>query len=84
MSALFGLVDDECMMKGRKDFAWEEARVSQGRRNNPGNKDRCFGGVPLRFEFGDVQQLPAVASKSLYDSAPNNPQSACAMGRMVF
>ena len=85
MQSLFGYLSDEWSMKSRSSFAWEEHRLSKGRRDLVANADRKFGGVPLRFQFGDVQQLPAVAAKSLHDPvAPKTPQSSDAVGRLMF
>jgi hypothetical protein len=45
----------------------------------------AWGGIPVRFAFGDVQQLPAVACKALYDSDPaSKSASAFACGRLAM
>ena len=47
--------------------------------------DRPFGGIPTISLFGDCQQLPAVAMKSLFDrSAPTKMNSSDACGRVAF
>lgn len=85
MLSLFAHVSDEYSMKSRSAFAWEAHRLSEGRQSDAACKGRTQGGVPLRFQFGDVMQLPAVAATSLYDSkSPKAPISSDAVGRLAF
>jgi hypothetical protein len=58
MEALVALVLDKVSTKGRKHFAWEDHRFREGRKHILSNTDRTWGGIPVRFAFGDVQQLP--------------------------
>jgi hypothetical protein len=85
MEALFAFVSDEVSMKGRKHFAWEDHRCRKGCRHIVSNTNPTWGGIPVRLAFGDVQQLPAVACKALYDSDPaSKSASACACGRLAM
>jgi hypothetical protein len=83
MEALFALVSDEVSMKGRKHFAWEDHRCREGRRDIASNANCSWGGIPNRHAFRDVQQLPAVACKAIYNSDPVYKSAcACACGRL--
>jgi hypothetical protein len=85
MEALFALVSDEVSIKGRKHFAREDHRCREGRKHIVSNTDHTWGGIPVQLAFRDVQQLPAVACKALYDSDPaSKSASACACGRLAM
>jgi hypothetical protein len=80
MNDLFLHASDEFSMKSHGGFAWQAHRLEEAR-----NPNRFMGGLPFQVELGDVQQLPAVCAKSLYDDGPaKDPTSACAMGRVAL
>jgi hypothetical protein len=69
---------DEVSMKGRKHFAWEDHRHREGSKRIVSNADCTCGCIPAGLAFRDVEQLPAVACKALYDSDPaSKSASAC-------
>jgi hypothetical protein len=85
MTALCALVSDEVSMKGCRHFAWEDHCCREGRKHIVSNTDRTWGGIPVRLALGDLQQLPAVACKALYDSDPaSKSASACACGGLAM
>jgi hypothetical protein len=65
LKALFSLVSDEVSMKGGKHFTWEDHRCREGCKHIVANTN---GNIPVPLASGDVQKLPAVACKALYNS----------------
>ena len=84
----FSFFMDEDSMMGRPHWGWCKFRIEEIRNMSDKFSDsvtshdiksvhqRPWGGIPLIYSFGDVQQLPPVGMKGMHDNAASKSSSS--------